>query len=328
MLRPTCCFHPLSTVFVDDEPDFLDALQLSLPDDMVNTIMCVNPRDALNLIEQSGQYPYNPILNEVAHHQDHLDIDELNTESINLRVDHIKNRIYDMNRFDTIGTMVTDYNMPDMTGVELCRQIKNHQIAKIMLTAETDLNIAVDAFNEGVVDKFLLKHADDLVTALSNQLLHYQESYFQNLSAPILAVLNAPTLNQLLSSSEFIKIFNQVFQQSEAVEYYLLDTSGSYLFLDQAGRPTWLFVRSNQDYHEHLAILAGLEGTAHLSRALSKREKILSILREADWQQPVANWDKFLFPATQLNHTTWYSVVKSNITSNITWSSVKPYQES
>ena len=64
--------------------------------------------------------------------------------------------------FDQIGgydVVVTDQRMPGMTGVELLRHLRQShpKAVRVILTSHADLDVVLDAINEGFVYKFLTK---------------------------------------------------------------------------------------------------------------------------------------------------------------------------
>lgn len=58
--------------------------------------------------------------------------------------------------------VITDQRMPEMSGIELLRNIKeiNPSSIRILITGYSDINIVVDALNEGLVWKYIAKPWD------------------------------------------------------------------------------------------------------------------------------------------------------------------------
>lgn len=58
-----------------------------------------------------------------------------------------------------IALVISDMNMPEMDGIEFLSQVKlaNPTITRIMLTGKADLNVAIQAVNEGNIFRFLTK---------------------------------------------------------------------------------------------------------------------------------------------------------------------------
>ncbi|HCS41186.1 MAG TPA: hypothetical protein DIW44_16630 [Anaerolineaceae bacterium] len=58
-----------------------------------------------------------------------------------------------------IALVISDMNMPEMDGIEFLSRVKkvNPTITRIMLTGKADLNVAIQAVNEGSIFRFLTK---------------------------------------------------------------------------------------------------------------------------------------------------------------------------
>jgi DNA-binding NtrC family response regulator len=63
-----------------------------------------------------------------------------------------------------VSMVVSDYKMPGMNGLEFLEKVKNAYpgILTIMLTINTDIEIAVKAINNAGVYKFIIKPWDDI----------------------------------------------------------------------------------------------------------------------------------------------------------------------
>ena len=321
-MRPACFFHPLTTIFLDDDEVFLNLIRFGL-DKHEKMSVFTDSDQALEVINADKEDVGSAIFKSY----NDVDTDHPSIKQIDLNIDQIKNAIYDANRFNHIGVLLVDYQMPKMSGIDVCRHIANRHIYKVLLTAEASLDTAIEAFNEAVIDKFVPKSNHDLLNVLSGILCELNRKYFHDISKPILTNLNE-RLTKTLNTEIFIELFNNVFHESNAVEYYLLDASGSYLFLDKTGFPTWLIIRNEQDFHDQLEILSGLEATQEMIKSLQSHSKLLFLLDENEYQQPVEEWKAGLFDAKPLNDSLWYAIAKGPIKKSIAWDKVKPYQGS
>jgi response regulator RpfG family c-di-GMP phosphodiesterase len=64
---------------------------------------------------------------------------------------------------NTVDVIISDQRMPNMTGVEFLRQVKqlHPETVRIVLSGYTELNSITEAINEGAIYKFLTKPWDD-----------------------------------------------------------------------------------------------------------------------------------------------------------------------
>jgi len=62
-----------------------------------------------------------------------------------------------------VGVVISDHRMPEMTGTEFLRRVKeiHPDVVRIVLTGYTEVNAIIDAVNRGAVYKFLTKPWDD-----------------------------------------------------------------------------------------------------------------------------------------------------------------------
>lgn len=317
-----CLWHPINVLFLDDNQGFLDSLALEL-NHSGQIMVTTNVDKAKRTLDQNQEN----IINRISEQLSDTEIDTYNEQFIDIEISRIKEMIYDENRFDFVPILIVDYQMPYINGVEVCRQLKNHKsIHKIMLTAEADKDTAIEAFNEGIIDHFLMKQSEtlyeDLVTAINQQ----KQQYFNALSKPILDSPIAKNLQTVLNNTHYIQVFNQVLKDSQAVEYYLLDTSGSFLFLDGQANPYWLIIRTESDFNNQIAMLEGLEVSDRVKQALRKRDNLLFLLAESEFQKPAKSWEEYLFQTHPIDNGLWYATARGPIKSIIDWSNIRAFR--
>ncbi len=78
---------------------------------------------------------------------------------------------------ENITLIITDQRMPGMTGSELLAKINESKplCKKILLTGYSDINAAIDAINNGAVDKYFSKpwDEDELVRTVDTLIMKY-----------------------------------------------------------------------------------------------------------------------------------------------------------
>ncbi|HAR63804.1 MAG: hypothetical protein DKM50_08675 [Candidatus Margulisiibacteriota bacterium] len=67
-----------------------------------------------------------------------------------------------LNTRGPFSVVICDYKMPGMNGIQFLAEIKDlfPDTIRIMLTGQADLNMAIDAVNEGNIFRFLTKPCD------------------------------------------------------------------------------------------------------------------------------------------------------------------------
>jgi len=109
-----------------------------------------------------------------------------------------------------IALVISDMNMPEMDGVEFLSRVKqcNPTITRIMLTGKADLNVAIQAVNEGSIFRFLTKPTtpDKLIKIIDDGLEQYR-------------LINSEKvlLNQTLNGS--LDILNEVLSLTNPVAF-------------------------------------------------------------------------------------------------------------
>ncbi|HAT9113325.1 TPA: response regulator, partial [Legionella pneumophila subsp. pneumophila] len=155
--RPTCFYHPIKVIFLDDNRAFLDALDLEFGEKL-NILTLTSSDMAFHLIDNDSQ----DVTQSIFKLMNDVNLDTTNDRFIGFDVSKMLNLIYSKARFEHAPLLVVDYQMPAINGIEFCKKIKEKKIFKIMLTAEADKDTAIKAFNNGLIDKFILKTSENL----------------------------------------------------------------------------------------------------------------------------------------------------------------------
>jgi CheY-like chemotaxis protein len=195
-------YFPTVLVAVDDSQRFLKYLSFYLPEDLKVDIF----HDPLAALQQLTTHYSKVNLPAV------LQIDPESNHAINIDLTQILELLYDSDRFNVVSTLLIDYAMPGMNGIEFCEKLHQHPMAKlkkIMLTGEADQNAAIRAFNKGILDKFLLKNEENLNTLIQSTVKEMQVEFFETLTEPLVSTFMAEP-DYCLENPDFIKEFNQI----------------------------------------------------------------------------------------------------------------------
>jgi DNA-binding NtrC family response regulator len=103
----------------------------------------------------------------------------------------------------TFAVIVSDQQMPEMTGIELLREMKklHPQAARILISALPSADAMIEAVNQAGIFRFILKpwHREELVQAVREAIARYQRVMHDQLLLTTTTAMN-DTLYKLTES--------------------------------------------------------------------------------------------------------------------------------
>lgn len=297
------CYFPATVMLVDDNRRFISAIQENLAYDMIS-IIYDNPDQALQKIcsrEKRNSKFNEKLLLSVSDKDLNFNHEQVTNPLFNTNVPPIYETIYDRKRFERIAVIVVDYDMPEINGIEFCHNLKALPSKKIMLTSSADLNTAATAFNDGIINHFVLKDSPSLCTDLNQMIRNLQIEYFRDLSQNF--INNFPSVNKSsfsLNDQILAEFFNYICHMKHASEFYLLDSLGSFLLLDFSGNPLWLIVRNEEAMLKFLDIAIDNHAPSRIIKDIENKNKIPFFFTETEQRKSVIDWEQYLYPATKL----------------------------
>lgn len=313
------CYFPTTVLLVDDDRTFLSSLQGRLQADKFFPKFYYSGTQALSFLQ--NEYKSNFSAQRFLNRPEEKELDH---RSIDVNVPAIREAMYNPDRFPEIAVLVLDHDMPDKTGIDLCRELKGKPFKKLILTGKVDEKIAIQAFNEGIIDKFIRKDTPgDFYKLLNDSIVELQLQYFQDMSTVVIDSLiqtEHPSYTPL-EEPGFIELFNQICREHDAVEYYMVDSYGSYVFLDFEGNPGWLAVK---DEDGMMGAYQFAEGAAEpfpdkMLKEMEDFEKILFLYEDGGLSEDLEECKKSLHPAKKLEgkYPTYYAFIKDPKTYDI-----------
>lgn len=324
MIRWPCFYYPTTVLFVDDNKGFLKVLESRLPNDFPVKLFN-DPIKALNAIENQKINNFNNI-QFINQGYDDFESDLTSQSFIGLRYDVFCKAVYDKQRFTTQSVVVVDQMMPDLDGINFCEKLKNHPIKKIMLTGNSDYRIAVQAFNDGLIDYYLSKDASNLISQLIQKIKILQKTYFESeIERSIGWLLSTDSLINDVSSLSF---YEKTKEDLQAIEYYLIDRSGSMLFLNCDGTPTILAINSVKTL-DAFSKIAEDQDESNIAAMLAKKKKILFFTSQEDHMRSANQWEPFLYSANPFpgKNDFFYSIIKDPTRQPLSLNKIIPFQE-
>lgn len=171
------------------------------------------------------------------------------------------------------SVLIIDYDMPYKTGLDICEEIKDSQIKKILLTAVADDKIAIDAFNKGIIDKFIRKKSTNLVSELENTIATLQDEFWTAVSKKFSQKLPS-RIKELFESSGFKKLFCTILDQNNIHSYSIWLDEQTKIYLQSKSKSYVLYIRDEYDKKVDLEIAQDTEACPEKYQILSELENI------------------------------------------------------
>jgi len=322
---PTCYF-PSTTLFIDDSRDFLlnfvlqldEGLAYRIFDSPFEALQCIQEkRCELELLNQRCFSEYTEAQNC-----------PLTNHTINLDLAAIHAEVYNAKRFSEISVVVVDYAMPGIDGLEFCRRLENTNIKKILLTGQADERLAIEAFNEGLIHRYIKKSDANASAQIVKSIHDLQHQYFEQMSEMVIKMLsvNSPTC---LKDHDFIPLFKEIVKEKGIVEYYLSDHSGSFLMLDEDANPSFLIVKTQEDLRLHYDLALDNGASEEVLDSISNGEKIPCFWQSSKDAPQWDEWSTCLVPAKRFvsDETYYYAFVKGPVLFDVYQDKILSYHQ-
>ncbi len=226
-LTPYC--HPTTVTFVDDNQAFLDSLELEVPRSWAIKLF-TEPEDALAYLKKPAELP--PLMDRCFSMQRGASEAEA---LIRLDLDLIEQEINHVGRFRRNSVAVIDYSMPSMDGIEFCAALDDPHLRIALLTGVADEKLAVEAFNAGLIHRFIHKHRDNAPAIIFDHVDEMQQTYFAQCTARLKSALalDPPAFLMEPAVAEFVSALQT---ERGLIEYYLASDPPGLLMLERNGR--------------------------------------------------------------------------------------------
>ncbi len=288
------CFYPTQIVFVDDNPEFLDALSLAFSKQF-NVKIFADTDSALNYI------------NEYQREADLIANDEKpkpqgDSDAWVKRVlTHQNTKRFDDQRIKEVSVLVVDYSMPNINGIEFCEKIKNSSIKKILLTGYATPADAISAFNKNTIHYYLKKNDASMLQDLEVAIHQLQHAYFNELSSSLKAgAIDSGT--PFFADPQLANYFQETCDSLEVIEYYYLTNPSRFALRTRTGNNFSCVIYTEEDMAEHLQILQEEGAPKTLYTALESR-KFVPLFQTADgfYEPGIINPTSNIYPATHVS---------------------------
>jgi CheY-like chemotaxis protein len=155
-------------------------------------------------------------------------------------------------RFETVSVAIIDLNMPNLDGLTICRALRRRPVRTILLTANATERVALQAFNEGLIDRYVSKHEPDLVATVTQHIHDLQNAYFRRVTTTIRDALTLRAM-AFMKDAAFLRYFSELCAQRQIVEYYVRAQPPGVEMIRSDGRAWILLVLGEDDVRARLA---------------------------------------------------------------------------
>jgi CheY-like chemotaxis protein len=170
-------------------------------------------------------------------------------------------------RYALTQVCVVDYSMPAMDGLQMLSELVDWPGMRILLTGQADEQIAVQAFNRGLIEQFIPKHATDVSRRLIESLVRLQLLANRQASQVWRGTLT-PMQNALLRQPSIARAVSDLIS-SRWIEYVIIGAPFGVLGRDGDGRVGWLQLEPS----------SGLEELAEMAESVGARADQLNAIR-------------------------------------------------
>lgn len=233
-----CIYFPTKILMVDDNLAFLENIRLAI-DDYQNVDIYTNPVELIRKLSD-----YNAILSSI-NLISNIDVDETDEDNV-LSINYKK--LQDIIYYDReISVIVVDYSMPEMNGIEFFNKIKSFPAKKIMLTGEADNQIAVNAFNEGLIDRFIVKGGENVAETLNLYVRDLMVQYFIDCKVNNLISIE----NNIKESRDYKNIATDWIKEKNICRFYQIDQNGSLIGEDRNNNQYCFYITNTDSFNSY-----------------------------------------------------------------------------
>ena len=245
--------RPGTVVFLDDEPAYLDMLAEVMPEAW-DLRLFVHPDDCLRALQKE------PARWEIDlwRHQDMLQDWRRGQNLVPLVLRYWRED--GLQRYGLCRAWAVDYSMPALNGLQTLQALDPWPASRILLTGRADEQIAVGAFNAGLIDQYIPKQSRDI----TQRLIRTIERQLADTPAP-LAGLWQQTLGRdqraALAHPPVASALATVAREAGWVEHLVIGQPFGVLGLNDTGAADWLQLERPSGLRD-VAELARLHGVA------------------------------------------------------------------
>lgn len=299
-------YYPLKVLFVDDNAKLLQSLAKEFSTDYSVQTTSV-PEDAIRILNEQASVIRSLFTDSTIDAEMNLTTNDMQISQTSLTLNNILALANNPHKYDKIGIVITDFEMPGIDGISLCNRIENPAIQTILLTGKLDSAKAVRALSDKEIDCYLEKSSD----TLNNDILYYIEQlhqrYFNNLTRAVFETTTSKL--SFLNDTKFVELFNDIGNKYKIKEHYLIDKNGSFLLVAENKQKFVLIVHNDDSLDEFCEIFKHEKSVAALVNGVRTRELIPFFGITVDRSTiSLSDWHRHFYKANKHDGFYWHVV--------------------
>ena len=256
-------------MFLDDDPDYLEMLAEVMPPDW-HVRMFMSPVDCIaQLMQQPTCWEA-----DVWRQQEIVNRWQSGTPLIPQILQYWQDD--QTVRFAFTKVCVVDYAMPAMSGLQVLSELTGWTGYRVLLTGRIEEQLAVSAFNRGLIERFVPKQAADIrlrLTAAIQELLdrpdaRHEQTWRSTLSRDQHALMCDPAIARQL---------DEMVRSQGWIEHIVIGAPFGILALDSQGLASWLQLEPAQNLPELAEIAESQDWSPTMVEDLRAGRKLLDL---------------------------------------------------
>jgi CheY-like chemotaxis protein len=299
--------YPLTVTLIDDDLLFLQAMT-GLLKNSYSLKTFNNPKNAIDYFDN-----YTPVLSSLKLFRGCTELENYDVSGhlpVDLNFNVSKELLSNPLRFEEVGVIIVDYNMPHMNGIEVCRKLKSFPIKKILLTGEASDQLAINAFNEGIIDCFIRKDSQSLADDINLHIKLLMQQYLNNNSKHLVKHIETEHLLPV-SDPEFIQFFKEWCQAHHIKEFFIIDQNANFMMIDENNEKSFFVTHTDRTLNNFVELHEDEPTTYFFVNSVKSREKIPFFGEgKESWQIKVSDWEtRFATPRILIGREKYYWMV-------------------
>lgn len=236
---------------------------------------------------------------------------DLNSSGAIWKENGVSQMLLNSKRSHEVSTIVVDYHMPAMNGLEFCENLKEYPCQKILLTANSDESIAIKAFNKGLINGYICKQDPNLETHLAEAISNSTSTYFKNKFIHNFSLderETAPFMKKDIQS--FLKDY---LEQNSITEHYMIDQNGSSICVKNNGKLSRISIQNEDELKIPLSWVESENLPLEITQEIKSCSKMLYLSIDELHSLPVSDWKNFLANASSIKkESNFFNAVVEN----------------